>query len=117
VPEWKSVLEAFLDEGIELPHDCKLGTCLVGLGTPCTLPHSSLCTLCTVPTALGYNGIITLCTDIGDRPRQTTRCSGPVEARLTVLRSCLRVWITGLRGQAGVRRCGHDWLYDRRLSG
>lgn len=36
VPEWKSVLEAFLDEGIELPHDCKLGTCLVGLGTPCT---------------------------------------------------------------------------------
>lgn len=29
VPEYKSVLEAFLDEGIELPHDCKLGTCLV----------------------------------------------------------------------------------------
>jgi ferredoxin len=29
VPEYKTVLEAALDEGIELPHDCKLGTCLV----------------------------------------------------------------------------------------
>lgn len=28
VESYKSVLEAALDEGIELPHDCKLGTCL-----------------------------------------------------------------------------------------
>jgi len=29
VESYKSVLEAALDEGIELPHDCQLGTCLV----------------------------------------------------------------------------------------
>ena len=28
VESYKSVLEAALDEGIELPHDCKLGACL-----------------------------------------------------------------------------------------
>jgi ferredoxin len=29
VESYKTVLEAALDEGIDMPHDCKLGTCLV----------------------------------------------------------------------------------------
>lgn len=35
VESYKTVLEAALDEGIEMPHDCKLGTCLVGRANPC----------------------------------------------------------------------------------
>jgi ferredoxin len=34
VEEYQSVLEAALDAGVELPHDCKLGTCLVGVAKP-----------------------------------------------------------------------------------
>lgn len=34
---YKTVLEAALDEGIDMPHDCKLGTCLVS--QPTSLTH------------------------------------------------------------------------------